>query len=504
MRLLLTLTFIIVAIFSSKTFAQSKNRVQLVQADELVYVKSLGADVQRIRGNAIFKHKTTTMYCDSAYLYGNSNSLKAFGKVHINDNDSIHIYSDSLNYSGNERLATLYNNIRLVDKQMTLTTNYLTYNLSTKVGAYHSGGEIVDQTNKLTSETGIYFAKSKDAFFKDSVVLINPEYSIYCDTMIYNTISERSLFHGPTTILSEENTIYCENGWYNSKTNTSEFSRNAFLKNQNQKISGDKMFYNRNLDFGTARKNVAMTDSANNLTVLSQYAEYRGNELFAMSIDSTVAIIVDESGDTAYLHSDTLIMHFDSLQEARLLLAYHKTQIYKSDLQAICDSLSYSFTDSLIQLYEMPILWSGGSQITGDFIQLFTVGETIDRMEVISNAFILSRDSLDYFNQISGRDMTGFFRDGEFYKLDAYGNAETIYFARDENKELIGVDISIAGDLRIIVENEEIEDIIYFDEPNGTLYPVIELSPNDLKLRGFVNYDKFRPKNKDDIFLWKL
>lgn len=485
-------------------FGQKKSRIQLLSADEMVYMKSIGADVQRIRGNAIFQHKSTLLYCDSAYLFGNSNRVKAFGHVHINDNDSIHIYSDSLDYSGDDRIANLYGSIKMVDPQMTLTTNFLTYNLADRIGYYHSGGKIVDATNVLTSKSGTYYTSTKDIFFKNDVELVNEDYIIYCDTLIYNTSNEMARFHGPTTIVSEENTIYCEHGWYDTKANLSEFSKNAYLKNKNQKISGQKMFYDRNIDYGKARQNVILIDSAQKLTVFSQYVEYNGQERYAVSIDSTLAMIEDKDGDFAFLHGDTLILYFDTLKEAKLMLAYNHTQLYKSDLQSICDSLVYNFQDSVIQLFTQPIIWSGKSQIFGDFIEVFTKGESPDRMEVKSNAFILSVDTMDYYNQISGRDMTGYFQNKEFHKLDVYGNAETIYFARDAEKELIGVDIAISGDLRIIVKGEEIEDIIYFDEPNATIYPLEDLSPNDMKLKDFVNYEYARPKNRHDVFIWKL
>lgn len=490
-------------LLTSNAFAQKKSRIQLVKADELVYDKNLGADVQRIRGHAVFQHKTTMLYCDSAYLYGSNNSVKAFGNVHINDNDSVHIYSDSLNYSGDKRMANLYGDIRMIDAQMTLTTNFLTYDLKERIGFYHDGGKIVDVDNVLTSKSGTYFSKSRDMFFKKNVVLTNPEYIIYCDTLIYNTATAIARFHGPTTIVSDENTIYCEIGWYDTKENKSEFSKNAYLENANQKISGNKMFYDRNIDYGRARQNVILTDSANKLTVFSQVVEYYGEKRYVLSIDSTLAIIEDDDSDSAFLHSDTLVMFFDTLKEAKLLLAYHKTQLFKSDLQIVCDSLAYNFKDSVIQLFTDPVLWSGKSQLVGDYVEIFTKGNSPERMEIKKNAFILSYDSLDYYNQISGRDMTGFFVNGEFRKLDVYGNAETIYFARNDKKELIGVDISVAGDLRILIKNQDIKDILYFDEPNGTIYPLKDLSANDLRLSDFSNYESIRPKDKSAVFVWK-
>jgi lipopolysaccharide export system protein LptA len=334
-------------------------------------------------------------------------------------------------------------------------------------------------------------------------VLTNPEYVIYCDTLIYNTVSEGSNFYGPTTIKSSENTIFCERGWYDTRTNRSRFQKNAYLENKNQKILGDSMYYDRNLDFGQAFRNVVLIDTSQNLTVLSEYVEYDGKNLFVMSTDSALAIVEDEDKDSLFLHADTLILFFDSLQQAREVFAYHKASLYKSNLQAVCDSLVYSFRDSVIELHTGPVIWSGKSQLTGEYVEILTSGNKPKEMHIDKNAFILSNDTMDYYNQISGKKMIGYFRDNEFRRLDVFGNAETVYFARDEDKNLIGVDISIAGDLKILVEDKQIKDIIYFDEPEGTIYPIKDLSPRDMRLKNFRNYDYRRPNDRYDVFSWK-
>jgi lipopolysaccharide export system protein LptA len=501
MRYLIT---IIAALFIFHSgFSQKKSRIKLVRADNLRYDKRLGSDVQRVIGNVVFKHKTTLLYCDSAYLYGKNNSVNAYGNVHINDNDSVHIYSDSLHYSGDERMAELFNNIRMTDPTMTLTTNHLKYDLKRKTGHYYGGGKIVDSANVLVSKYGYYYTRTKDLFFKKDVVLTNPEYVIYCDTLIYNTVSEVSNFYGPTTIKSSENTIFCERGWYDTRTNRSRFQKNAYLENKNQKILGDSMYYDRNLDFGQAFRNVVLIDTSQNLTVLSEYVEYDGKNLFVMSTDSALAIVEDEDKDSLFLHADTLILFFDSLQQAREVFAYHKASLYKSNLQAVCDSLVYSFRDSVIELHTGPVIWSGKSQLTGEYVEILTSGNKPKEMHIGKNAFILSNDTMDYYNQISGKKMIGYFRDNEFRRLDVFGNAETVYFARDEDKNLIGVDISIAGDLKILVEDKQIKDIIYFDDPEGTIYPLKDLSPRDMRLKNFRNYDYRRPNDRYDVFSWK-
>lgn len=482
---------------------QKKAKIQLIKADQLIYDKEFGQDVQRLMGDVVFKHKTTLMYCDSAYLLGANNSLIAYGNVHINDNDSVHIYSDSLYYDGEQRLAQFYQNIRMDDGRAQLTTNHLNYSLKTKQGQYFNGGEIVNADNDLKSDQGYYYVRSHRAFFKKDVFLKNPDYDILCDTLIYNTESEIAYFQGPTNIVSDENLIYCENGWYNTKNDKSQFNKNAYLQNEKQRIQGDSLYYSRMDDFGEAFNNVSVVDTSQKVSVFGQYLYYAGMDGKALVTDSALAIMEDDKRDSIYLHSDSLIIYFDSAQEAKEILSFHHVSIYKSNFQALCDSLYYSIQDSIAELYHEPVLWAEKSQLTGNFIKLYTHNNNPKEMHVLGNAFIISKDSLEYFNQISGKDMKAYFRDGNFRKLNVLGNSETLYFARDEKKALIGVDIALASDLSIYFKNEEIDNIVYFQDPEGVIHPLEELSAKELKLKNYRNLNDIKPLNPQEVFLWK-
>ncbi|OIP01376.1 MAG: hypothetical protein AUJ98_04765 [Bacteroidetes bacterium CG2_30_33_31] len=496
--------FLILSFLSPAVYSQSKSKIQLVGADILAYDKNSGADVQKLIGNVTFSHKASILKCDSAYLYGNSNKVKAYGNVHIIDNGNVNIYSDSLIYEGNNRLAELFNNIKFTDQTMNMTTNHLKYNLSTKIGSYFDGGKIINADNDLKSVYGIFNTANNTVFFKKNVVLVNPEYTINCDTLIYNTNTEISTFLGPTTIVSKENFIYCEKGWYNSKTDKSRFGKNAYLRNDHQRIQGDSLFYNRTNNSGKAFHNVILKDTAQKLIIYCNYIDYQGDKQYSLCTDNALAIILDNEKDSIFLHADTLMLYFDSLQKAKEVYAYHKAIIYKSDLQGLCDSMIYSLKDSIIEMYKKPVLWSGKNQLSGDYIKILTLNNKPKELHIMENSFVFSRDTLAYFNQISGKNMIGYFADNELNRLDVKGNAETIYFARDDKKNLIGVDISVASDLKIFIEKKQIKNIIYFDEPTGTLFPLKDVAEKDQKLKNFENLNYARPRGRKDIFLWKM
>ena len=117
-NILLLLSFLTAA-------SQKPANIRLVKADNLKPVKYNGVEVMRLNGDVQFRHKKTKLRSDSAYLYEQENALDAYGHIYINDNDSIHIYGDSLHFDGNTGIAELHGNVSLNDRNMTLTTNHM-------------------------------------------------------------------------------------------------------------------------------------------------------------------------------------------------------------------------------------------------------------------------------------------------------------------------------------------------------------------------------------------
>ncbi len=494
------LLFIILAL-SINISAQRK--IKLIRADKLSPATYNGKKVQKLSGKVIFKHEATTMHCDSAFFYDSENSLDAFGNIYINDNDSVHIYGDTLNYSGNTKLAELHSNVRLRDQKMTLTTEHLRYNLKTKVAYYYTGGKIIDTDNTLTSRLGHYYSQEKTIYFQHNVILVNPNYTMHSDTLIYNTRSKTSYFHGPTNIISEENSIYCENGWYNTDNNTSRYQKNTVLRNKAQELFADSLYYDRDLGYGQAFINVKLIDTVKNIVVSGHYAEYFENGGSTIFADSSLAIIIDEENDSLFMHADTLRIEFDSSNQAKSFYAFNRVKFFRSDIQGKCDSLVYHMQDSIMIMYNEPLIWGSNSQLSGMKIRALITNSKLDKIYIDTNAFVLQHDSLKYYNQVAGKNMLAHFKDDKIDKVDVFGNSQSVYFTRDEDKELIGVNLGSSSDMRVEFNDDGVSNIIYLNKPTASLNPVARVSKRALYLRGFKSYEHWRPKNKDEIFIWE-
>ncbi len=507
-RFLLIVLFSIATLSTSQVFGQVKNppkKIELIGAESAMYDKAKG-DFTLLIGNVIFQHENVILYCDSAYLYSEANSIDAFSNIHIKASDSVNIYGDSLKYSGNTKIAEIHNNVKLIDNQITLTTEHLTYDLKAKTGRYYDGGKIVDPENTLTSKLGFYYSDNKDFFFNDSVVLVNMDYTILTDSMIYNTASEISKFFGPTVIVSKENFIYTEKGWYNTKKNIAEFSKKSLLKNKGQVLVGDSIFYNRGLGLGLAYRNVTIFDSARNTIVKGGFIRYDQKNQYSLATINAQMIQIDDEKDSLYLHADTLVGTFDTITEkAKVMYAFHKVKFYRDDLQGMCDSLVYNYADSTIQMFKNPIIWTEEKQLTADTVVLLLSNSQLDKMILRRSCFLIGTDDTlhNRFNQVKGVNMVGLFKNGFLKKIKVYNNAETIYFMREANGMKTGTNKAISTNMDIEIQDNKIFSISFLDKPVATLYPDKELSGKDLLLKDFEWLEKYRPKTKLGIFFWK-
>lgn len=475
-------------------------RVTIKHADKWESFKRFGKNVQRLIGNVQAVQDGVIFNSDSAFLNTKTQDLTAYSDIHIQVNDSVNIYGDSLFYNGNTKIAHMYGDVRLTDPTTVLTTDYLIYNRNTQIASYTTGGKIVNKQNVLTSILGDYLTNFKEVHFKDSVVLVNPKYVMRSDTLNYNTQTEIVTFTGPTTVDGQDNHIFAKAGFYDTKTDMSRLSKDALVINKDNRLEGDSINYNALIGLGEVFKNVVIRDTANQLSIKGNFADYQKLLGYAFVTDSAFAVAVD-NGDSLFLHADTLYTIFDTAQQVKKVHAYPNVRFYRKDFQGVCDSLIYSAADSNIVFYREPILWSEKNQMTSpDSIRFTMANGKLDSLLIYNDAFIVSRDSTDTFNQIRGKNMIGNFKDNDLRKVRVIGNAQTLYFLRDEDHFLQGIDKSASSDMTILFQNNQLKSITYDRKPDGTTYTEEDLERPDLFLKGFKWYGKLRPVDRHDIF----
>lgn len=483
--------------------AQEKTKVQLVDAGLMKGDNRQGLEINRFYENVVFEHEGTYMYCDSAVFYGYNNSLDAWGHVRFKNSDTLNLYGDMMKYDGNMRIARIKNNVRLIDNQTILYTDTLLFNRNNNTAYYLYGGRIVNDSNVLVSKTGTYIADNKLFQFRKQVKLTNPDYVLESDTLTYHTVSEIAYIYGPTTIVGEKRYIYAERGYYDTKNDITLLSRKAFAIDSSRKINADSIYYNRQLKTSWAKGNVHVHDTVEKVHLKGGHLIYDDSLRFAQ-LTIKPLVIWDGEKDTLYLHADTIFATLDSAQKVTRLKTFMHTKFYRSDIQGMCDSLIFTKTDSTITLYNEPVIWSEENQLTATEIRIYIRNQEPDSMLLTNTAFMIGRDKYDstQFNQVKGRNMTGFFKDSELHLLKVDGNAETIYFVREEDGALFGINVANSSAMQIRLKEKEVKSISYYENVEGSMNPPGEIPENQLKLRDFKWLEERRPSKWDDVFVW--
>lgn len=493
--------FFIIPLFS---LSQEKKKItykaEIQEANEEKYP---GATI--LIGKVFMIHDGIELTCQQALYYKKENFFKAIGEVFIKQGDTITQTSDYADYDANSKQALSWGKVVLKDPTMTLTTDTLQFDRINQKLYYQSYATIKDATNTLKSKYGNYFLETKKFIATTKVTVINPEHHLATNHLDYYTETGLAYLYGPSTITNQENQnkIYCEKGFYNTKTDISHFIKNAKIFLKERTIEGDSLYYDKKRGFASATKNIRVIDTVENFVSKGNYAEFFEKKDSLFIIKKAVAIsIIDK--DSMFVHGDTLLV--TGKPEKRIIRTYHNVKIFKSDLQGKCDSIYTNQETGFTKMYRNPVIWSDKNQITGDSIFLLSNKETkkLDSLKVFDNAFIISKDSLSEndFNQIKGRNMLGKFEKNKLQTLLVLGNAESVYFNRNEETNVLEtITKEISSNIEFTLDEGVIESIKYLKKSDGKTYPPSMLPEEVKQLKGFIWREDEQPKSKEDIFI---
>ena len=484
---------IILLLLTGVISAQKKTTIHILNADKADYDERLGKDIQRLIGNVVMRQDSTYFYSDSAYYNERTKFFDGFGNVHINVNDSVNIYSKLLKYNGETKFAELFHDVILQDDSTVLKTQYMTYDRVKHLATYPNKGTITRNDKKLVSKKGYYRDDTKVVYFRKDVVGTMPDYKIVSDTLVYDTENEMMYFYGPTNIYNKENTLIGNYGWYNTATDFVYLDRRATLKNKEQSMTADTMFYNKKTEYAKALSNVVIEDTTYKTLMTGEYAEMWRNIGKCMMTNNLKAIYHKET-DTLFAKADTMYVYFDTLDnKIQSIKAFYNVRFFRNDIQGKCDSLHYVIADSMIYMRVKPVIWADGSQMSGDLIDIKIKEQAIENLIMNPNAFVIQEDSISGFNQVKGKKITAYFKDNDIKNMFNEGNAETVYWLRDADGSLIGINFSQSSEMDIRIRNRQISNIKYFKNIKETLYPLEQVKDNMEYLDGFLWQEDERP-----------
>jgi OstA-like protein len=509
--------------FKSKT-DDSIHTVYIWHSDTLRELRKDSVAIQSLYGHVKLQSDKTFFYCDSLAMNHKDNFMEAFGNVHINDKDSTDIYSDYMKYFVDTKNIIFQKHVVLKDGRGTLFTEELQYDMNMHIGNYYKGGKVIDKTTTVTSVEGTYYADTKDVYFKKDVKLKDPSYDLTADSLLYNTDQQLATFITSTFIKdSSGRTIRTRDGYYDMKNHHASFGKRPTITDGSESITADSIRFDDSTGLSIARGNAVFRDTVQNLTLISNnMVANKKNNTFLATVKPI--IILKQDKDSIYITGDTVISapipdsvlkHPDSAQglpiirtaknqndsSLRYLTIYHHVRIFSDSLQAVCDSIYYSGLDSIFRMYTNPIAWSGGYQVTGDTMFLFTKNKKPDRLFVFENSLVVGFSGNNMYNQIKGNTLNGYFKNGDIDFMRSKGSAEAVYYIKDDSMALVGVNrVNKADVIDMIFRDKQLNKVVLRIDADGVMYPIRKVNLDEMKLRNFKWLDKQRPKTKFELF----
>ena len=481
-------------------------RVYLVHSDELFYERWQNNNAQVLRGNVEFFHDGARLYCDSANFFQESNSFEAFGHVRMYQGDTLSLVSDYGYYDGNDQLMQALQNVVLKHRETTLYTDSLYYDRLWNMGYFQEGGKMVDKTTTLVSDWGEYHTDTKMAIFYYDVSMRDDDFLLTTDSLYYDTNLKLAHIVGPSDINSGTSHIYSELGYYNTDTEQGRLLNRSVIDNEGRQLTGDSIWYDGKSGVSEAFWNVVYNDSVNKNMLTGNYGYYENLSGYAMCTDS--AMVIDYSQpDSLFMHADTFkVFTYNKETDSvyRVIHAFNKVRAFRTDIQAVCDSLVYHQKDSCMTLYKDPIVWILGQQLLGEEIKVYMKDSVIDRAHVINQAFsIEDLHGKDLYNQVSSTEMFTFFLNGEVHEARAVDNVQVVYYPVDESdSSYVGMVSMETSEMRMFMENRKLKRI-WAPKSEGVVYPMTQIPPAKRYLPNFAWFDYVRPLSKEDIFVWR-
>jgi lipopolysaccharide export system protein LptA len=354
--------------------------------------------------------------------------------------------------------------------------------------------------------TDLEFSERK-AFIADSL------HKHYVDSLLQRSTDSLNLLAADT--LHQTDTMSLSSG--PDSTGRIDSSRHITVKDESHKIHRDTVL----VPEAPVRYTAAYGDSVRKAAMVSARPDSSGIvpvrdrdsgriALQGKLSDSASGIVQskrpDSTRENARQDSALKIVRRDSAvavtdTSLRYIRGYNHVRIWSDSLQAVADSMYYSGKDSIFRLYKDPVAWGSGKyQVTGDTMFVYTKNKKADRLYVFENGLAINKVGKNFYNQIKGTTINAYLKDGVMDFMRAKGNAESIYYVKDEHQAYTGVNKAHADIIDMIFVNKELDRVVLRNDAEGSMIPFKKVNFDEMRLRGFKWLEDRRPKSKFELF----
>jgi lipopolysaccharide export system protein LptA len=536
--------------FLDQNDARLKGNVVIEQADSIqVFADSAyyNADtrISDLYGDVALENGVQQLFTNRL-RYDLANKIATYRTGATMTNGKSQLTSTRGDYYVNLDEIRFKDNVLAVDPDFTMRTDTMVFNTETQTAHFVAPTLISQKKSKIYTEGGFYDIENKFAEFDKNPQYeqegqlgssdkmrysdVTKEYTLEGNAYIndkpngrqvaaeiirHNTETEKTILLGNARYLDSLRDIAGAEIRYDSRNKSYQLAGRGRVIDAPNIIEADSLDFNDQLGSGVALGNVIWKDTVADYTIVANRLDYnkQSDYLYATGGFGSGAggrpmmkTLIDR--DTLYMSADTLnSFKPDTASDNRILLAYKDVRIFKSDMQASCDSLSYSSVDSIFRFFKLlnqPLIWSDTSQFSADTIRMLLKNKKLDRIWLRQNALVINSTDEIMFNQIKGRNTTAFFREDEVREMFVEGNAQAVYYALDDAGAYIGINQTQCSEMRLYFGNNQVEGIKFYSEPDGKFTPIKKVGEGGVKLEGFFWEKTRRPRRIEDLVVLKI
>lgn len=432
-------------------------------------------------------------------------------------------------YYADTKDAFFKRDVRLKDPEYTMTTDSLQYNVDMQLATFIAPTTINDGKSIIKTSDGYYDMKNAYAYFGRRPTIEDSTQYIIADQIVFDKNTGLGRAQGNFVYIDTVQgiTLHADNSDFNRDTKVVLATGKPLMiirqENDSIYVTGDSLYSGVRADtLYVVDSTRLVPDSLNGHAVIQPPADSTENpasvaqnpvkEKIRKDRLPNLEMPIKSLADSLHMETPVETIHqleqsvdsirtrtIDRIDSVRFFQAFHHVRIFSDSMQSICDSMYFSGRDSVFRLYQNPIVWAKDSQLTGDTIYLYTQNKKPYHIEVLENAFSISRSNDSFYNQLKGNTINGFFKDGDIEHVVAKGSAESLYYLQDDDSAYTGANYAEADLINLYFQKRAIDKITWEFQVKGGFYPVSDVPDEKRRFRNFRWEEAKRPKSREEL-----
>ena len=510
--------------------------VALIQHDTIqAFSDSLTYNAQtkksKLTGNVVLQNQDERLVTDILHYDLSTKVAEYFTGAEMTQHD-VTLRSDKGIYFVSRQEAIFKTNVYVVDSSFVLWTDSMRYNLRNDRANFFGPTRINQKDAELYCEGGHYDIPDKAAQLNINAQYKSDSLVASADQLFYDGAQEEIVLQGNAKF--KNHTSYGESIQivHNEKTKTSVLTGDAIFITDERTVKADVIEHNGVDDSFSTRGQMRLVQEESVLIAEKFYSEPEstvkiasGDVVWQDTVENiqvlSDSLFLDEDSNSVTAKnekfkpllrnvsgSDTIWMSamevdakevVDSTGLQKIFNATSDVKVLSNSFQAKSDFLAYNTTDSLLSLTENPIMWVDSTQFKADTIEITLVNDEPSMLFLKENAIIIMESYPTVFDQIQGKEITVWLSDNMIDSMYVKGNAESVYFMKDDNDAYIGADKTACSTIMFYFEDEELSRIHHITKPTSTFLPMQGINLQELQLSAFGWFITQRPLVLNDL-----